>query len=85
MRNSKRNENAVDGPEHERSVESDTDEATRVWESDGPVREVAIDARLGVDDGDVRAAAAKLDVGGRKSSEYEQDALEGDKKADEVL
>ena len=76
---------AVDSPENQRSVESEADESSRIGQSDGPVREVAVDARLGVDDRDLRTTAAELDVGGGQSSKHQQDTFEGNEEANKVL
>ncbi len=40
---------------------------------------------LGIHHGDVRTAAAQLDVRGGQRGEHEQDALEGDEQTHEVV
>lgn len=85
MGNREGHQYAVDSPQRQGTVKVQADQAARVGQRDGPVRQVSVDARLGVNDGDFRSTTSNLNVGSGKRSEQEQETLERDKKPNEIL
>ena len=83
--NSAGDEHAEKRPEEDRTPKGERDESSKVGNGGAPVRQVAVDAVLGVDDGDPGTAAANLDEGGGQRREDQKRGLKRDERKHKVL